>query len=74
MKLYVLQQDVTTATKKARAVCFDANVFNPLTFTEQVEREISVNNICSSLKESLANYKIIEMTVNKFIHYQSHMM
>ena len=33
MKLYVLQQDVTTATKKARAMCFDADVFNPLTFT-----------------------------------------
>lgn len=39
MKLYVLQQDVTTATKKARAVCFDADVFNPLTFTEEAERE-----------------------------------
>jgi len=39
MKLYVLQQDVTTATKKARAVCFDADVFNLLTFTEEAERE-----------------------------------
>jgi len=39
MKLYVLQQDVTTATKKARAMCFDADVFNPLTFTEEAERE-----------------------------------
>ena len=72
MKLYVLQQDVTTATKKARAMCFDA--VNLLTFTEEVEREISVNNICGSLKESFANNKIIEMTLNKFIHYQSHMM
>ena len=72
MKLYVLQQDVTTATKKARAMCFDA--VNLLTFMEEVEREISVNNICGSLKESFANDKIIEMTLNKFIHYQSHMM
>ena len=44
-KLCVLQQDVTTATKKARAMCFDADVFNPLTFTEQAEREI--NNFIS---------------------------
>ena len=40
-KLYVLQQDVTTATKKSRAMCFDADVFNPLTFTEEAEREIN---------------------------------
>ena len=45
-KLYVLQQDVTTATKKSRAMCFDADVFNPLTFTEEpAEREI--NNFIS---------------------------
>ena len=42
IKLYVLQQDVTTATKKARGMCFDADVSNPLTFTEEAEREISV--------------------------------
>ena len=40
-KLNVLQQDVTTATKKAKAMCFDADVFNPLTFTEEAEREIN---------------------------------
>ena len=44
-KLYVLQQDVTTATKKARAMCFDADVFNPLTFIEEAETEI--NNFIS---------------------------
>ena len=32
IKLYRLQQDLTTATKKARAMCFDVDVFNPLTF------------------------------------------
>ena len=64
MKLYVLQQDVTTATKKARAMCFDADVINPLTFTEEAEREISVKNICGSLKESFVNDKIIEMSKN----------
>jgi len=45
IKLYVLQQDVTTATKKARAMWFDADVFNPLTFTEEAEREISVKDM-----------------------------
>ena len=73
MKLYVLQQDVTTATKKARAMCFDADVFNPLTFTEEAEREISVKDTCGSLKESFVNDKIIEMSENEFIYYQSHM-
>ena len=45
LKLYVLQQDITAATKKARAMCFDADVFNPLTFTEEAETEI--NNFIS---------------------------
>ena len=45
MKLYVLRQDVTTAIKKARAMCFGAAVFDPLTFTEEAEREISVEDI-----------------------------
>ena len=58
MKLYVLQQDVTTATKKVRAMCFNANVFNPLTFAEEAEREISVKDICGSLKESVINGRI----------------
>ena len=40
MKLCVLQQYVTTAAKKEKAMCFDADVFNPLTFTEEAEREI----------------------------------
>lgn len=43
------------------------DVFNPLTFTEEAEREI----ICGSLKESFVNDKIIE---NEFIHYQSRMI
>ena len=47
MKLYLilLQQDLTTATKTTRAMCFDANVFNLLTFTEEVVREISVKDM-----------------------------
>ena len=31
--------------KKARTTCFDADVFNPLTFTEEAEREINVKDI-----------------------------
>ena len=58
------------------AMCFDADVFNPLTSTdcEEVERESSIKDICSSLKESFGNNKIIETTENEFIHYQSHMI
>ena len=62
MKLYVLRQDVTTDTKKASAMCFGANVFNALTFTEQAESEINVEGICGSLKESIFIDKIMEMT------------
>ena len=31
--------------KKERTTCFDADVFNPLTFTEEAEREINVKDI-----------------------------
>ena len=77
MKLYVLQQDVTTATKKTRAIlilCLDTDVFNRLTFKEEAEREISVKDIWGSLKESFVNEKIIEKTVNEFIHHESHII
>ena len=55
-------------------MCFDADVFNPLTFTEEAEREISVKDICGSLKESFVNDKIIEISENEFIYYQYHMI
>ena len=67
MKLYVLRQDVTTDTKKASAMCFGANVFNALTFTEQAESEINVEGICGSLKESIFIDKIMEMTDNESV-------
>ena len=56
------------------AMCFDADLINSLTFTEEAEREISVKDICGSLKESLVSDKIFETTENEFIHYQSHMI
>lgn len=73
MELYVLKQDVSAATKKARAMCDDADVFNPLTFIEEAEREINVNvkDICGSLTECSVNDKIVQMTENEFIMYQS---
>ena len=43
-----LRQDVSAATKKARAMCYDADVFNPLTFIEEAEREIDVKDKCGS--------------------------
>ena len=45
LKLYVLQEDVTSATKKVRAVCFDNDPFNPLTFTEDTERNQRQRNM-----------------------------
>lgn len=50
-------------------MCFDVDVFNLLIFIEEVEREISVKDICGFLKESFVNDKIIEMSENEFIYY-----
>ena len=38
LKLYVLQEDVISATKTVRVVCFDNDPFNPLAFTQDTER------------------------------------
>ena len=48
MELNVLRQDVSAAMKKARAMCYDADVFNPLTFIGEAEREINVKDKCGS--------------------------
>ena len=73
MELYVLKQDVSAATKKARAMCQDADVFNPLTFTGEAERELEINvkDMCDALTESFVNGKITEMTESESVHYQS---
>ena len=55
-------------------MCFDTDVFNRLTFTEEAEREISVKDIWGFLKESFVNEKIIEKNENEFIHHQSHII
>ena len=31
-------------------MCYDADVFNPLTFIEEAEREINVKDICAPVK------------------------
>lgn len=68
MELYVLKQDVSAAKEKARAMCYDADVFNPLTFIEEAEREIKVKDICGSLTECSVNDKIIQITENEFVN------
>ena len=45
-------------------MCYDADMFNPLTFIEEAEREINVKDICGSLTECSVNDKIIQMTEN----------
>ena len=62
LKLYVLQEDVTSATKKARAVCFDNDPFNSVTFTEDTENEINAKDICGVVTEAFLNNRRIEMT------------
>ena len=71
MELNVLRQDVSAATKKARTMCYDANVFNPLTFIEEAEREINVKDKCGSKTECSVNDKIIQMTENEFVMCQA---
>ena len=74
LKLYVLQEDVTSATKKARTVCFDNDPFNPLTFTEDTENEINAKDICGVVTEAFLNNRRIEMTEQEFVVYQSTMI
>ena len=67
----LLKQDVSAATKKARVMCYDVDVFNPSTFIGEAEREIDVKGISGSLTECSVNDKIIQMTENAFVMYQS---
>ena len=43
-------------------MCFDADLCNPLTCTDEQEREINVKDICGSLTENFVNEEIIEKT------------
>ena len=76
LKLYVFQENVTSATKKARTVCFDNDPLNPLTFTEDTEKEINTKNICGVVTEAFLSNWTIEMTQKKkkFVVYQSTMI
>ena len=65
LKLYVLQENVTSATKKARAVCFDNDPLNPLTFTEDTKKEINTKDICGVVTEAFLSNRTIEMTQKK---------
>ena len=74
LNLYALQEDVTSATKKARAVCFDNDPFNPLTFTEDTEKEINAKDVCGVVTEAFLNNRRIEMAEQGFVVYQSTMI
>ena len=53
----------------AKAICYDIDVFNPLTVRgKEVEREINVKDIYGSFTESVVNNKITEMTESVFVH------
>ena len=60
--------------KKARAACFDNDLFNPLTFTEDTEKEINAKDICGVVTEAFLNNWRIEMTAQEFVVYQSTMI
>jgi len=51
-------------------MCYDADVFNPLTLTEEAEMEINVRKMWFCNRE-LRYCKIIETTENEFVYYQS---
>ena len=50
-------------------MCYDADVFNPLTFTEESKNGVKCNVWFFNRK--LRYCKIIETSKNKFVHYQS---
>ena len=52
-------------------MCYDADLCNPLTCTEEAKREVNVKYICGSLTKSFVNDKITEMTENEFVRHQS---
>ena len=41
-------------------MCYDADVFNPLTLTEEVDREINAKEISGSLTESFVTDKSLK--------------
>ena len=72
--VYVLEESITTSTKKAKARLFEGEPFNPLiAYTEGVV-DINVNDIGGSLEETVRGDGNIELTENEFIRYQSRMI
>ena len=53
--------------KKSRAVCFDNDPFNPLTFKQDTEKEINAKDICGIVTEAFLNNRRIEMTEQEFV-------
>ena len=62
MVVYVLQENISALTKKARATLFDGDPFNPLIFTEEGVVEVNVQDISGSLVETVAGDNNLELT------------
>ena len=74
LKLYVLQEDVTSATKRQGQHALTMIYSIHLTFTEDTEKEINAKDICGVVTEAFLNNWRIEMTAQEFVVYQSTMI
>lgn len=74
MTLYVLQENVSASTKKARATFFESDPFNPLIFTKEGVVEVNAKDISGSLEETVAGDSNLELSENKFLRYLSRMI
>ena len=50
----------------SKAVCFQNDTFNPLTFAEDAEKEIN-----AVFSEIVMNNRVVEMDEQEFLYYQS---
>ena len=72
--VYVLEESITTSTKKAKASLFEGDPFNPLIFYTEGVIEINVKDVGGSLEETVRGDGDIELTENEFIRYQRRMI
>ena len=72
--VYVLEESITTSTKKAKASLFEGDPFNLLIFYTEGVVEINVKDVGGSLEETVRGDGNIELTENEFIRSQSRMI
>ena len=73
--VYVLEESITTSTKKAKASLFEGDPFNLLIFYTEGVVEINVKDVGGSLEETVRGDDNIELTESEFnIKYQSRMI